>query len=80
MSFQEDKYPMEIILGTLYAMLLTKQKDKESLSNFTKCFKVSIDVLKAHIGGPLILTKCVKTLANYSTLALQVAEIQLFYH
>ena len=69
---------MEIISDTLFAMLLTKQKDKENLSDYTKRFKVSRDVLKAHIGGPLILTKYVKSLASYSTATPEVAEKEAF--
>ena len=73
MSFQEDRYPMEIIVDSLFSMLHTKQKDKEHLSDYTKRFKVSKDVMKAHIGGPIILTNYIKTLASYDALAPETA-------
>lgn len=33
----------------------TKQKEGESLQDYTKRFKVAKDVFESHIGGPLIL-------------------------
>eukprot|EP00978_Attheya_sp_CCMP212_P012570 scaffold31431_cov54-Attheya_sp.AAC.2 len=46
-------------------MLDTHQKDNTSLSDYTKRFKTSRDVLESHIGGPIILTKYVQSMALY---------------
>ena len=49
-------------------MLSTKQKDGESLSDYTKRFKVSRDVYESHIGGPFILKKYVTNVPGFSSM------------
>eukprot|EP00978_Attheya_sp_CCMP212_P006032 scaffold13573_cov49-Attheya_sp.AAC.2 len=65
LNYQEHRYAMSIILHSLKNMLDTHQKDNESLSHYTKRFKTSRDVLESHIGGPIILTKYVQSMALY---------------
>jgi hypothetical protein len=65
LNYQENRYEMSIILDSIKTMIETKQKETESLSDFTRRFKVSRDVMESHIGGPLILTKFVEQMTDY---------------
>jgi hypothetical protein len=65
LNYQENRYPMSIVLDAMRTVLGTKQKDNESLQDYTKRFRVARDVLKSHIGGPIILTKIVEALPTY---------------
>jgi hypothetical protein len=49
-------------------MVETLQKENETLSDYTKRFKVSQDVMESHIGGPIVLTKFVKQMTDYDAL------------
>ena len=60
LNYQENRYSMSIILDAIRTLMGTKQKDGESLKDYTKRFWVAQDVLKSHIGGPIILTKIVE--------------------
>ena len=66
LSFQEDQYKKRIILDSLINFVLTKQKEDECLDDYITRFKGAVDVLKEHLGGPLILTKYIKTLPDYN--------------
>jgi hypothetical protein len=57
---------MSIILDSIKTMVNTKQKENESFQDYTKRFKTAGDVMKAHIGGPLILTKYVDDMDKYA--------------
>jgi hypothetical protein len=57
---------MSIILDFIKTMVNTKPKENESLQDYTKQFKTAQDVMKAHIGGPLILTKYVEDMDKYT--------------
>ena len=46
-------------------LLNLKQKDGESLHDYTKRFKTARDVMVSHIGGPLLLTKVVTNMSDY---------------
>ena len=48
------------MLDSLQSLFNLKQKDGESLQDYTKRFKTTRDVLRYHIGGPIILTKYVE--------------------
>ncbi len=65
LNYQENRYSMSIILDAIRTLMGTKQKDGESLQDYTKRFWVAQDVLKSHIGGPIILTKIVKAMPRY---------------
>jgi hypothetical protein len=56
---------MSIILDAMRMLFNTKQKEGESLQYYTKRFCVAWDVLKSHIGGPIILTKFVEAMDGY---------------
>ena len=66
MNYQENRYSMSIILDAFRVLLSTKQRDGESLQDYTKRFRVARDVLKSHVGGPIILTKLVEATKGYS--------------
>ena len=56
---------MAIIADAMRAITTTKQRDNESLQDYTRRFKTSREILESHIGGPLILLKYVKTMSQY---------------
>jgi hypothetical protein len=57
---------MSIILDAMRTLLFTKQKDGESLQDYTKRFHVARYVLKSHMGEPIILTKFVEAMDEYN--------------
>ena len=57
---------MSIILDAMRKILNTKQKEGESLQDYTKRFRVAWVVLKSHLGGPIILTKFVEAMDGYN--------------
>ena len=65
LNYQENRYHMAIILDAMRTLMSTKQKEKESLQDYTKRFRVARDVLKSHLGGPIILTKVVQAMTDY---------------
>ena len=58
----------------MLTLLLTKHKEKESLSDYTKRLKVAHNVFAAHIGRPSILTKYIKMLSSNDTLAPETSQ------
>ena len=67
---------MLVILDAMRTLLNTKQKDIETLQDYTKRFKIAREVLESHIGGPIILTKIVKTIQGYVDLPTQQVEAE----
>jgi hypothetical protein len=65
LNYHEHRYEMSIILDAMRSLLLLKQKEGEALPEYTKRFKTARDVLESHIGGPIILTKYIKTMSDY---------------
>jgi hypothetical protein len=61
LNYQEHRYEMSIILDSMKTLFNVKQKEHESLLDYTKRFKTARDVMKSHIGGPIILTKYVES-------------------
>jgi hypothetical protein len=66
LNYQEHCYKMSVILVSIKKMVNTKQKEYESLQDYTKGFKTARDVIKSHIRGPLILTKFVEDMDGYN--------------
>ena len=54
LNYQETRYEMAIVTDALKAVLLAKQKEAESLNDYTKRFKTATEVLESHVGGPII--------------------------
>ena len=67
LNYQEKRYSMSIILDLFRALMGTKQKEGESLQDYTKQFRVAWDVLKSHIGGLIILSKIMEGMKEYKT-------------
>ena len=65
LNYNENRYEMSIILDSMRALFNLKQKDGESFQDYTKRFKTARDVLRSHIGGPIILTKFIQTMDDY---------------
>ena len=56
---------MEVILDAMRMLMGTRQEEKESLQYYTMRFRVARDLLKSHLGGPIILTKVVQAMTDY---------------
>jgi len=57
LNYQESQYEMSIILDAVKNMINIKQRENETLQEYTKRFKTSLDVMESHIGGPIEFTK-----------------------
>ena len=44
-SYQENKYPHDVVLQAMRTLLSTRQKDDETLTDFTKRIKTNSDIL-----------------------------------
>ena len=58
---------MFIVLNSLRELLNTKQKEGESLQDWTKRFQTAREILESHFGGPLIINKIIESLPEYDT-------------
>jgi hypothetical protein len=56
---------MSIISDAFRSLFASKQKEGESLQDFTRRFKTSTAILESHPGGPIILEKYVRTMEKY---------------
>jgi hypothetical protein len=65
-NFQDHHYCMSIVLDSLWGLLNTKQKEGESLQDWTKSFRTSREILESHFGGPLIIKKIIESLPEYN--------------
>jgi hypothetical protein len=65
LNYQEHRYPISIILDAMKNLITCKQKEGEQLQEYTKRFKTARDVLEQHMGGPIILTRYMTTLADW---------------
>ncbi len=66
-NYQEHKYEMAIITDAIKTLFNLKQKDKESLIDYTRRFKTSMDVLSSYLGGPIVLTKHLNNNSTYTS-------------
>ena len=57
LNYQENNYEMSIISQALRCLLNCRQKEKESLQDYTKRFRVEAEVLEPHMGCPIYLLK-----------------------
>jgi hypothetical protein len=56
---------MSIILDAIKTFINLKQREGEGLQEFTKRFKTALEVMKSHLGGPIVLTKYIKAMREY---------------
>jgi hypothetical protein len=59
-NFQEHHYNMSIVLDSLRSLLNLRQREGETLQDWTRRFKTARDIFESHLGGPMILTKIVE--------------------
>jgi hypothetical protein len=64
-NYQETRYEMSIITDAFRSLFANKQKEGESLQDYTRRFKTSTEILESHLGGPVLLGKYVRTMENY---------------
>jgi hypothetical protein len=76
LNYQEKKYNMSIILDSMKTLLTTRQKEGESLQDYTKRFGVTQEVFKSLLGGPIILTKILSTISGYNKKTSNELQIQ----
>ena len=57
MDYQENKYPVETILESIRIFLNTRQKETESLPDYTRRFRTNRDIMVTQIGGPMKFAK-----------------------
>jgi hypothetical protein len=65
LNYHEHRYEMSIMSYALRSMILLKQKEGESLQDYTKRFKKSRAVPHSHIGGTTILSIYVEEMVEY---------------
>jgi hypothetical protein len=65
LNYQETRYEMSIITDAFRSLFTNKQKEGESLQDYTSRFKTYTEILESHLGGPVILEKYVRTMENY---------------
>ena len=56
---------MAIIADAMRTYLNTKQKESQSLQDYTRRFKTSKEIMESHIGGPIILSKYIELTEEY---------------
>jgi len=66
LNFQESRYEMSTILEALKNMINVKQRDNETLQDYTKRFKTLAEVMELHIGGPIELTKFMSKMEEFN--------------
>jgi hypothetical protein len=59
-SYQEKRYEEKAHLEGIKSFVLLKQKEDESLVEYTSRFKAARDVMVSQIGGPIVFTKLVE--------------------
>ena len=77
LNYKESRYEMGITTDALRAFLNCRQKDKEGLPEYTKGCKTSREILHSHLGGAIILKKCIEALPNYDKTDNDMTEKQI---
>jgi len=62
---QGHRHGMSIILDAIKTTVNLKQRDNESLQDYTCRFKTARDALVSHIGGPIILSKHTQAMGEF---------------
>ena len=57
LNYYENKYNMSVIFDAQMTLFTTKQKERESLQDYTKQFWIAREVFKALNGKLIMLTK-----------------------
>ena len=65
LNFQDSRYKMAIIADAIKVFMNIRQKDNESLQEYTWRFKSATDIMEWHVGGPITLRKYIKLSTDY---------------
>ena len=65
LNYQETRYEMSIIMDSICSFMNAKQKENESLHDYTRHFKTCRDILESQLGGPIVLKKYIQTLLEF---------------
>ena len=60
---------MTVILNSLRTLITIKQKDFQSLQNYSKQFQISREVFESHVSRPFIISKILLTIERYTKCA-----------
>ena len=74
LNYEETRYDMRIIANAFEACFNCRQKDNESLQDYTKRFKMARDVLHSHLGEVVRLHKVIKGDSTYDENDAQVVK------
>ena len=66
LSYQENRYNMAVIFDSLKTMVNLRQKEGETLQDYTKRFRVTREVLETQIGGTIAIPKALKEISGYT--------------
>jgi len=66
LNYQETRYVMSIVTDAFCHMMTTTQREKESLQDYTRRFRVAKEVLESHIGTPISFPKITATDKDYT--------------
>jgi hypothetical protein len=66
LNYQETRYEMSIISDAFRAVFNVRQKEGESLQDYTRRFKTAREILESHLGGQIILSKYVRSMPTYN--------------
>ena len=76
LNYEESRYEMSIIKDAFEAFFNCHQKEKETLQDYTRRFKVSREILKSHLGGDIVLPKFVECMTGYDeSIKVKTAEL-----
>jgi len=56
---------MSIILDSMIALIHCKQRDKESLQDYIRKFKVAREIFQSHLGGVFVMKKFLENITGY---------------
>ena len=65
LNFQDSRYKMAIIVDAIKVFMNTRQKDNESLQEYTQRFKSAKDIMELHIRGMIIFRKYIELSTDY---------------
>ena len=65
LNFQDLQYKMAIIADAIKIFINTREKNTESLQEYSRRFKSAKDIMELHVKGPIILRKYVKLSTDY---------------
>ena len=67
LHYQDRKYEMAIVYDALRTMINLRQRENETLQEYTKRFKTSQEVMESHLGGCIELPKFMAQMKEYDS-------------